>query len=111
MKASCANRLPVRLSIIISVLESYEIVRRQCRHLASIMPEDCELILLDDGSDPPLPMPEQRPKRFSLVYTRNLTPWTQPIARNFGARLSRGEYVFFHRHRPHCQRRGSAGRM
>ncbi len=85
----------IRLSLIISVLESYEIVRRQCSHLASIVPADCELILLDDGSNPPLPMPETRPGRFSLVYTRNAVPWTQPIARNLGARLARGRYLFF----------------
>ena len=95
MRQSPAEWSRFRFSLIISVLESYEIVQRQCNHLASIIPADCELIVLDDGSDPPLTMPNRRPAKFSLIYTRSTAPWTQPVARNLGARLARGAYLFF----------------
>jgi len=63
--------------------------------LKAILPDDWEFILLDDGSEPPLSLPNDRPCHFSLVYTRNTAPWTQPIARNLGARLGRGRYLLF----------------
>jgi hypothetical protein len=85
----------IRRSLVISVLESYEIVRGQCRYLETVLPEDWEFILLDDGSDPPIEMPEHKPRHFSLVYTRSSVAWTQAIARNLGARLARGQYVLF----------------
>jgi len=45
----------VRLSIIIPVLNSHEIVRRQIEHFKKMdLPDDVELIIVDDGSDPPL---------------------------------------------------------
>src|SRR5262245_17810419 len=85
----------VQCSLIVPVLESYDVVVRQCRHLQAILPDDWEFLLLDDGSEPPLPMPAERPRNFTLIYTRNYAPWTQPIARNLGARLARGRYLFF----------------
>ena len=43
----------MRLSIIIPVLNSHEVVRRQLLHFERIgLPPDTELILVDDGSDP-----------------------------------------------------------
>src|SRR5262245_43804341 len=84
----------ISCSLIISVLESYEVVRRQCRHLQAILPDDWEFILLD-GSQPALPMPGDRPRNFTLIYTGNMAPWTQSVARNLGARLARGHYLFF----------------
>jgi len=45
----------IRLSIIIPVLNSHEIVRRQIAHFEKMdLPDDIELIIVDDGSDPPL---------------------------------------------------------
>ena len=45
----------IRLSIIIPVLNSHEIVRRQIEHFKKMdLPDDVELIIVDDGSDPPL---------------------------------------------------------
>lgn len=89
------GRAALHCSIIISVLESYEVVRRQCLHLQGIVPADWEVILLDDGSDPPLAFPETCSPLFSLIYTRSTRTWTQPEARNLGARISRGRYLFF----------------
>jgi hypothetical protein len=77
------------------VLESYNVVARQCRHFKSTIPDEWEVILLDDGSQPPIPVPAHRPRRMTVVYTRNTAPWTQPIARNLGARLAGGRYLFF----------------
>ena len=44
----------VKLSLIVSVLESYEVVRRQLLHLSRLLTPECELILVDDGSEPSL---------------------------------------------------------
>lgn len=45
----------IKLSIIIPVLNSHEIVRRQIEHFRKMnLPDDVELIIVDDGSDPPL---------------------------------------------------------
>jgi hypothetical protein len=85
----------ISCSLVISVLESYDIVRRQCRHFKAIVPDNWEVILLDDGSRPPLGIPSDRPRALTLVYTRNFARWTQPIARNLGARLARGKFLFF----------------
>jgi hypothetical protein len=43
-----------RLSLIVAVLESYEVVRRQLLHLGRLLAADCELIVIDDGSVPAL---------------------------------------------------------
>jgi hypothetical protein len=83
----------IRRSLVISVLESYEVVRNQCRYLETVLPDDWEFILLDDGSDPPIEMPQHRPRHFSLALTRSAIPWTQALARNLGARLARGEHI------------------
>jgi hypothetical protein len=73
------------LSIIISVLDSHEVVRRQQKHFAEIDPTGkAELIIIDDGSDPPL----------GLDYeTNNKQSWTWPAARNFGARIANGTHL------------------
>ena len=43
-----------RLSLIVSVLDSHEVVRRQLLHLGRVLTPECELILVDDGSEPSL---------------------------------------------------------
>ena len=98
----------IRTSVIISVLESYAVVRAQCRHLSRILPADWELILLDDGSQPPIEFPEWRPANFTLVHTRNFHPWTQPIARNLGGRLACGKFRF--QNKSNAQRQCVSGR-
>jgi len=83
----------MRVSIVIPVLNSHEVVRRQLLHFQRIgLPDDVELILVDDGSDPPLTncgidVP------LTLYATRDTRPWTWALARNAGARRATGEYL------------------
>lgn len=89
----------VKLSLIVSVLESYEVVRRQVLHLGRVLTPDCELVLVDDGSEPSLEATcnsVAKPFAFTLHFTRDRRPWTQPRARNIGTRLARaGRLLFF----------------
>lgn len=83
----------MKASIIIPVLNSHEIVRRQVRHFEQMdLPDDVEIILVDDGSDPALTV-ETTLKHFTLIHTNDFRPWTWPCARNTGARHARGEYL------------------
>ena len=83
--------MPIKVSIIIPVLNSHEIVRRQLLHFDKIgIPEDTEVILLDDGSTPPL---EAEPRPWlTLVHTNDFREWTWAVARNTGAKLAKGDY-------------------
>jgi glycosyltransferase involved in cell wall biosynthesis len=84
----------VRVSIVFAVLDSHEVVRRQMLHFAKMpLPIDVEIILVDDGSDPPLIPPKIRPERLRIYATGNKDEWTQPAARNFGARQANGDYL------------------
>jgi glycosyltransferase involved in cell wall biosynthesis len=91
----------MRLSIIIAVLESYEVVRRQLLHFKRMgLAEDIEIIILDDGSTPPImtevfPM-VARPAGMTnliMIQTHDARPWSQPCARNLGAEFATGEYL------------------
>lgn len=85
----------VKLSIVIPVLNSHEIVRRQMLYFAKMpLPDDVEVVLVDDGSDPPIP-DDQQPFNLVVAYTNDTRPWTQPKARNVGARLAAGEFLLF----------------
>jgi len=82
----------LKISIVIPVLNSHEVVRRQALHFERIgLPtmNDVEFILVDDGSDPPL---EPRPW-MRLHRTGDKRPWTWALARNAGARMATGEYL------------------
>lgn len=86
------------LSVIVSVLESYEVVRRQLLHLGRILSAECELILLDDGSRPSLQATCDSVEKtfpFTLHCTNDFRPWTQPRARNIGASLARSQKLLF----------------
>jgi hypothetical protein len=88
----------MRLSLIVNVLESYEVVRRQLLHLGRILPEGCEVILVDDGSSPSLQETcegMQKPFPFTLHCTNDRRPWTQPRARNIGAGLAQAPWLLF----------------
>lgn len=73
-----------KLSVVIPVYQSYEIVRRQVIHLGKF---PVELIIVDDNSSPPI---EQ-----ARIRTDNKLAWTQGLARNLGAKEAKGEYIFF----------------
>jgi len=45
----------MKVSVIIAVLNSHEVVRRQIEHFKKMeLSSDVEIILVDDGSNPPL---------------------------------------------------------
>ena len=79
------------ISIVIAVLDSPEVVRRQIRHFVGMpLRDNVELVLVDDGSDPAL----QVSHSWVRVFRRERTVgWTQPAARNYGVSQARGEYV------------------
>jgi hypothetical protein len=81
----------MRVSIVIAVLDSHEVVRRQCLHFAKMpLPADCELIIVDDGSKPPL---EGTAPNLTILRHHHPAAWTQPAARNMGCRHAKGEYL------------------
>lgn len=82
----------MKLSIIIPVLNSHEVVRRQLLHFERMdLLADIELILVDDGSDPPIENTANLP--VTIHRTNDKRPWTWALARNAGARLATGEYL------------------
>src|SRR5262249_28147002 len=84
--------LAVKCSIIMAVLDSHEIFRRQMLRLARIVPPDFELIVLDDGSDVPLRHEGALPFPFRLIPTHDRRPSTNDLARDRGAAMASGEY-------------------
>lgn len=82
-----------KVSLIIAIYNSHEIVRRQLLHLASLglkpnrVGLPIELIIVDDGSIPPV-------TEATIRHDSKLA-WTQGLARNLGAREAKGEYLFF----------------
>ena len=93
----------MKLSIVLTVLDSHEVVRRQLLHFAKIgLPDDTELILVDDGSDPPLRLENLRCYDTVSEHgniptwihrTHDTRPWTWALARNAGAHLATGRYL------------------
>ena len=87
----------IKLSIVIAVLDSHRAVDRHLRFFEAMpLPDDVELILVDDGSDPPLESflkSEHRPKNLRMLRNDIDAIWTQPAARNYGAREARGEFL------------------
>lgn len=74
-----------KVSIVISVYQSHEIVRRQLLHFKK-MNLPVEIIIVDDNSTPPIP--------GATIRTDNKLAWTQGLGRNLGASIAKGEYLF-----------------
>lgn len=88
----------MKLSIVTAVLNSPEVVRRHILHYKNMpLPDDVEWILVDDKSDPPLlKLQEEFPEDYTLpnlkIYRHDRPGiWTQPAARNFGAKRATGD--------------------
>jgi glycosyltransferase involved in cell wall biosynthesis len=82
----------MKLSIVIPVLNSHEVLRRQLLHFSRLgLTSDTELIIVDDGSEPRLTNTSDLPVRF--LQTNDKRPWTWALARNAGARVATGEYL------------------
>lgn len=80
-----------RVSIIIPVLNSHEVVRRQVLHFEKIgIPENVEIILVDDGSTPPIETHTNLP--LTVLHTNDFREWTWALARNAGAKAAKGDY-------------------
>ena len=91
----------IRCSIVIPVLESYEVVNRQLLHFNRILPDDWELLLMDDGSAPAIisrlhPQAKEilEKSNFQLIETHDTRSWSEPAASNTGAKLAQGKYYF-----------------
>jgi len=81
----------MKLSVIISVLNSNEIFRRQVLYWSKMnLADDVEFIILDDGSDIPL---KGEMKNLTIHATNDKRAWTVELARNLGARMAKGEYL------------------
>lgn len=81
----------MKVSIVITVLNSHEVLRRQLLHFEKMnLQDDVEIIIIDDGSEPPL---QGNLKNLTIFATNDKRPWTQPIARNIGAKMAKGEYL------------------
>ena len=84
----------MKLTILVSVLASHEIVRRQLIYLAGLgLSDDIELLLIDDGSNPPITANGCGLSNLRIHATNDCRPWTQQIARNLGAAMAQGEYL------------------
>jgi len=82
----------IKLSIIIAIYNSHEAVRRQVLWFTSMdLPDDIEIIFVDDGSNPPLG--PYNLKNLRIIQTNDKRPWTQGLARNRGIKEARGEYL------------------
>lgn len=85
----------MKVSIVIPVLNSHKVVIRQARHFKKMnLPRDVEIIIMDDGSNPPLEF-NTGVRNFSIHKTGEKRAWTQGLAKNKGAKLAKGEYLFF----------------
>lgn len=85
----------IRLSLVIPFLNSHEIVRRQIIHYKRMdLPDEVETLFMDDGSDPPLQLPDDPPRNFHIIPTNEFRPWTSSMARNTAARrYAKGKYL------------------
>lgn len=77
----------VKLSIIIPVFESYEALLRQSLYWQKLaLPDDVEIIIIDDGSDPPLEAPG-----VTMLRSNSRLAWTQDLSRNQAAVQANGD--------------------
>lgn len=54
------------------------------------LPDDIEIVIVDDGSVPPLPSYDVR--NLIIYPTNDFRPWTHTAAFNIGAKMAKGEY-------------------
>jgi len=93
----------MKLSIVISVLNSHEIVRRQFLHFENLgLPKDVEILIMDDGSTPPLEyhgnlsnlqiIPVNNP---TLTHRKDgmFADGRVSVARNLGAKMAKGDSI------------------
>ena len=82
----------MKMTLIIPVLNSHEMLRRYLLYLEKIgVQDDTEIIIMDDGSD--VPLKYDGPLPVTIIATNDKRPWTSSLARNRAARLAKGEYL------------------
>jgi glycosyltransferase involved in cell wall biosynthesis len=89
--------LPTKLSIVTPVLDSHAIVRRLILYYKKMrLPDDVEIIFVDDNSDPPLRefFKRYKLKRFHIYPTGDTRNWSIACSRNLGIQIAQGEYIF-----------------
>lgn len=85
-----------RLSIIFTVYNSHEVVRRQIEYFKKMnLPDDVEIIIMDDESSPPLEFHNHGLKNFNIYRTGNKAPWTQALARNQSIEKAKSDNLLF----------------
>jgi glycosyltransferase involved in cell wall biosynthesis len=85
-----------KLSIVTPVLDSPAIVSRHVLHYKKMnLPDDVEIIFIDDGSKIPLKdcVNTRGLRNFYIYPTGDKRPWTISLARNMGIKLAQGEYI------------------
>jgi hypothetical protein len=76
----------MKLSVVIPVLDSHEIVRRQWLYWGRLNSYvDIEYLLVDDGSDVPV--------LGAKVHTNDKSPWSEHMATNLGVEEAKGDYI------------------
>lgn len=84
----------MKLSIVIAFYNSHGAVARFVKFLNAMnLPDDIEIIFVDDGSNPPHDIKDYDLKNLHIHHTNDKRPWTQGIARNAGSKLAKGEYL------------------
>jgi predicted glycosyltransferase involved in capsule biosynthesis len=96
--------MSIKLSVIIAVLDSHEIVKRQLLHFdkMNLSKEDIEFIIVDDGSKPPLGIwlfdnmqlvenSDELNLNLIIHATDDERKWSQPCARNAGAKIANSD--------------------
>lgn len=86
----------LRVSIILLVFESYEMVRRQVLYMNSLnLPDSIEVIFADDGSNPPVILYDEPNFKYKMVYREKEKQWTIPKIINYAAGFAEGTYLLF----------------
>jgi hypothetical protein len=86
----------VRVSVIIPTYKRSDLLQRVLSSIArqSLAPQDYEVLVVDDGSDPPLALAEEPTLPFRLVVLQQHHQGAS-VARNLGAGHSRGDVLVF----------------
>lgn len=87
----------MKVSIVISVYNSHEALRRQLLHFERMnLPSDVEIIIVDDGSNPRLTAITDEycwDCNLRVLETGNNLAWTDALGRNLGASKATGEFL------------------
>jgi len=71
-------------TMLVCVLESYEVVKRQVQYWKSLnFPEGFEIMMMDDGSKPPIKVDTNGLKcKFTLIREKENIPWEHTYKKN-----------------------------